>query len=134
MSATAPNAEFQFIAHLPGWGLSFPVRDDTWGGGLPSVQPEEGHIVWGAVFKVPEADIPAIHAIEGGEQRSVVEIEAMDRMGKRHQVTTHVAETNGSKTYPPSADYVRLMLSGSRHWSLPVGWIAGLEEHLDGAS
>lgn len=134
MSATAPSAEFQFIAHLPGWGLSFPINDANWGGGLPSVQPEDGHTVWGAVFKVPESDIAAIHGIEEGEHRIAIETEAMDRMGKRHQVITHVAADESASTYKPSADYVRLMMWGSRHWSLPAGWIAGLDEHLDNAS
>ncbi len=53
----------------------------------------------------------------------------MDRNGKRHQVTVHLTESNGA-ALTPSHDYVSVMLRGSRHWSLPAGWIAGLEEHL----
>ena len=40
MQQVAPNAEFQFIAHLPEWGLEFPITNDTWGGTLPVVKPE----------------------------------------------------------------------------------------------
>ena len=134
MTAVAPAAEFQFIAHLPEWGLVFPIKDGDWGGGLPSVQPQVGHTVWGAVFKVPESDLAAIAHTETAEKRTAIEVEAMDRMGKRHQVTTHVASGNGGKVHTPAAAYVRLMLDGSKHWSLPAGWIAGLEEHLDSAS
>ena len=132
MTAGGPAAEFQFIAHLPEWGLVFPIKDGDWGGGLPSVQPQVGHTVWGAVFKVPESDLAAIAHTETAEKRTAIEVEAMDRMGKRHRVLTHVYEGEVNGQYSPAADYLRLMLSGSRHWSLPAGWIAGLEEHLNG--
>ena len=54
-------------------------------------------------------------------------------MGRRHQVIVHVHETNGAagNGHAPSTDYLKIMLEGSRHWSLPAGWIAGLEEHLE---
>jgi hypothetical protein len=43
------------------------------------------------------------------------------------------ASTNGNGSSRPSAEYLRLMVDGSKHWSLPFGWIAGLEEHLESA-
>jgi hypothetical protein len=58
----------------------------------------------------------------------------MDRTGRRHQVTVHLVEgapPNGNGAASPSREYLELMVAGSRHWSLPVGWIAGLEEHLE---
>jgi gamma-glutamylcyclotransferase (GGCT)/AIG2-like uncharacterized protein YtfP len=132
MSEVAPGAEFQFIAHLPQTGLEWPIENGTWGGGLPTVMPDETSTVWGAVFSVPEEEFGELDAIESEEGRNVAEIEAMDRTGKRHLVTVHMHKGNGS-SYTPSRDYVSVMLRGSRHWSLPAGWIAGLEEHLDGA-
>ncbi|RPI23018.1 MAG: gamma-glutamylcyclotransferase [Actinobacteria bacterium] len=134
MSEVAPGAEFQFIAHLPQWALDFTIDGNGWNGALPDVHPDEGSTVWGAVFKVPDRQAAALHAIEQEEGRRASTVEAMDRMGKRHLVTTHVsADRNGNGAVAPSPEYLRLMLSGSRHWSLPAGWIAGLEEHLDGA-
>lgn len=132
MSEVAPGAEFQFIAHLPHWRLSWPIEDHTWGGGLPSVQPDETSTVWGAVFSVPENEFDQLDNAEAAEGRTVATVEAMDRTGKRHNVTVHLSESNGAMV-APSRDYVSVMLRGSRHWSLPAGWIAGLEEHL-GAS
>ena len=96
------------------------------------MKPDPGHTVWGAVFSMSDDDLKVVNKIEAEEQRAAVEIEAMDRMGKRHQVLTHVYEGEVNGQYPPAADYLRLMLGGSRHWSLPAGWIAGLEEHLNG--
>lgn len=130
MSKVAPNAEFRFIAHLPEWGLQFPINDKELDGGLPSVQPEPGHTVWGAVFEVPDSDVGALEEIQQLEQRSSTTVEAMDRSGKRHQVVTHVYAGKKNGSYAPSTEYLNVMLAGSRHWSLPAGWIAGLEEHL----
>jgi gamma-glutamylcyclotransferase (GGCT)/AIG2-like uncharacterized protein YtfP len=130
MAEVAPGAEFQFIAHLPQWGLDFPMSNRTWKGGLPTVKPEEGSTVWGAVFAVPDEDFESLDAAETAEKRTATTVEAMDRTGKRHQVTVHLHEGRRNGAYAPSPAYLELMLSGSRHWSLPAGWIAGLEEHL----
>lgn len=132
MAAVAPAAEFQFIAHLPEWGLDFPIEDGAWGGALPTVVPQTGSTVWGAVFDVSAKDLEAINEAEADEHRTPSVVEAMDRNGKRHQVRLHIhtGNGNGNGQYRPSTDYLSVMLEGSRHWSLPAGWIAGLEEHL----
>lgn len=133
MADVAPGAEFQFIAHLPEWGLDFPVASDEWAGGLPTVRPETGSTVWGAVFSIPEPEMSHLDAAEQTEERVRTTVEAMDRTGRRHQVAVHVHESNGNGSHRPSAQYLNVMLEGSRHWSLPAGWIAGLEEHLQNA-
>ena len=137
MTAAAPGAEFQFIAHLPEWGLDFPIADSDWGGALPVITPEPGSTVWGAVYEIGKSDLVGLDEIEMAEQRSSETIEAMDRTGKRHKVLVHLLDggstINGNGS-APSSRYLALMLSGSRHWDLPVGWIAGLEEHLENSS
>jgi gamma-glutamylcyclotransferase (GGCT)/AIG2-like uncharacterized protein YtfP len=134
MNKVAPGAMFQFIAHLPEWGLEFPIANELWGGSLPAVKPEPGSTVWGAVYEVPKKEMADLNKVEAAEQRSAHTVEAMDRNGRRHQVTIHLldgsATVNGNGSSHPSADYLRLMVDGSKHWSLPFGWIAGLEEHL----
>lgn len=132
MSDVAPGAQFEFIAHLPEWGLDFPIEANQWSGTLPTVEPRTGSTVWGAVYSVPAKEFPDLDAAEASESRVPDTVEAMDRNGKRHQVTVHLYEGNGADNghTSPSADYLKIMLEGSRHWSLPAGWIAGLEEHL----
>ncbi len=80
---------------------------------------------------MPDAEIESLNEIEATESRVASTVEAMDRNGKRHQVMVHVSGANGNGTVRPSSRYLEIMLDGSRHWSLPAGWIAGLEEHLD---
>jgi hypothetical protein len=132
MAQASPGAEFQFIAHLPEWGLDFPIEGNGWEGRLPTVVPETGSTVWGAVFAVPDREVADLNAIEHEEQRVASSAEAMDRTGKRHQVTVHVANDHRPNGGPasPSVAYLQIMVDGSRHWSLPFGYIAGLEEHL----
>jgi gamma-glutamylcyclotransferase (GGCT)/AIG2-like uncharacterized protein YtfP len=135
MADAAPGADFQFIAHLPEWGLEFPISDSSWGGALPAIEPEPGSTVWGAVYEIGKADLDMLDELETKEQRSSATIEAMDRTGRRHQVVVHLLAgsptANGNGSHQPSSKYLELMVAGSRHWSLPVGWIAGLEEHLE---
>lgn len=133
MASASPGATFEFIAHLPGWGLDFALAGNGWGGSLPTAHPDHSSTVWGAVYSVPPGDVAGLDAVETSEGRSQKTVEAIDRMGRRHSVVTHIAEPNGRRPSGPSADYVTKMLQGSRHWGLPAGWIAGLGEHLDGA-
>lgn len=128
LAEIAPSAEFRFIAHLPEWRLHFPIPNGD--GGLPSVRPESGNTVWGAVFEIQEADLDGLHAKEADEGRLPCEVQAMDREGRRHRVLVHVCESPNGEL-PPERSSLRLMVSGGRHWRLPAGWVASLEEHLE---
>ena len=130
MAAVSPDATFEFIAHLSGWGLSFPIEGNGWAGDLPSAVQEPGSIVWGVVFCVPDADRPRVEAAEFAEGRTPRELEAIDRTGQRHAVTAYVADPSTANSGEPSRTYVEIMLNGSRHWRLPAGWIVSLEDHL----
>lgn len=130
MAEVAPGATFQFIAHLLDWGLEFSINGNGWNGGLPSLSPVEGNTVWGAVYAVPDEEMNALDGIESEEMRHRHRVEATDRVGRRHRVDTHRATANGAALLRPAPGYVSLMLDGSRHWELPAGWIARLEDHL----
>ena len=131
MAEVSSDASFAFIAHLAEWGLDFPIDGNGWSGSLPTAIPTEGSTVWGAVYSVPDGDASSIDEIEATEGRTATTVEVIDRMGKRHSVVTHLANGTNGGGGDPSVDYVTIMLAGSRHWSLPAGWIAGLEEHID---
>ena len=64
MAEVSPGAAFEFIAHLSDWTLEFPISGNGWNGGLPSVRPNEGDTVWGAVFTVPEDEALALDSVE----------------------------------------------------------------------
>jgi hypothetical protein len=123
LSATAPKAEFRFIAHLPETRLAFTID-----GGLPTVVADPGHTVWGAVFDVPASDSAAITAAEAGEGRSPSEQRAVDREGNKYDVVTYV-DLDASDEHAPSSEYMDEVVRGARHWGLPTGWVVGLEDY-----
>ena len=122
MATAAPGAEFQFIAHLPEWRLEFPIEARDWDGSLPAVLPATGETVWGAVFAVPDSDIAGLNEIESAEQRRVTTAEAIDRTGKRHQVTVHVHDVIGNGSHQPSmTTYRSCSTDPATGASLPAG-------------
>ena len=125
----APDAEFRFIAHLPEWRLTFSIPNGD--GGLPSVHPEAGNAVWGAVFSIADGELDAVNDREAGEGRAPLTAHAMDREGRRHEVVVHVGESPNGE-FQPEPSCLEQMVAGGRHWQLPAGWVANLEEHLDG--
>jgi gamma-glutamylcyclotransferase len=127
----APGASFEFIAHLPEWKMEWTILNGS--GGLPSVRPLPGNTVWGAVFTVNADDLAAIDAHEAAEGRTPTRAQAMDREGRRHDVVTHVGPTEADAVLDPEQPYLRQMVTGGRHWKLPMGWVASLEEHLESA-
>ena len=129
LEGLSPGAKFEFIAHLPEWKMEFTIPNGA--GGLPNVRPLPGNTVWGAIFSVPEGELAAIDAVEADEGRIPTKTQAMDREGKRHDVVTHIGEGVGDSVFDPEKPYLELMVEGGRHWKLPMGWVASLEEHLE---
>jgi len=125
----APGAAFEFIAHLPEWKMEFTILNGA--GGLPNVRPLPGNTVWGAIFSVPDGELAAIDEQEASEGRTRTIAQAMDREGRRHDVVTHVSDDDATPDLDPEKSYLQLMVRGGRHWKLPTGWVASLEEHLD---
>ena len=130
IESIAPGADFDFIAHLPEWRMEFTILNGA--GGLPNVRPLPGNTVWGAIFSVPEPEFVAIDEQEASEGRIRRTTQAMDRQGRRHDVITHVSDAAGEAELDPEKPYLKLMVQGGRHWDLPMGWVASLEERLNG--
>lgn len=113
--------------------MSFPIEDSTWEGGLPSVHPEEGSTVWGAVFSIAPADLDRLNEAEALEGRAPIEtFKAVDREGHSHEIITHAdARARNGGDHAPSRAYMEMVVDGAKHWGLPTGWVAGLEEYLE---
>ncbi|MGA7272456.1 MAG: hypothetical protein WB239_15400 [Acidimicrobiia bacterium] len=120
MSEVAPAAHFDRIAHLPAHRLGFN------GEGQPVAIPDEEHTLWGATFTVPDEQFGKFVSAASGTV-TVATAWAVDRSGERYQV--HVL--SGDDRGRPRDSVVEHMLVGARHWELPAGWVAGLEDLLD---
>jgi hypothetical protein len=123
----SPNAKFLFTAHFPETKLVF-VQSDA-GGGLPSLVAESGHTVWGGVFEIPETEVSTLTAAEKSEGRVPAwDHQAVDREGNKHDCLTFVSNATVNGEHRPSSEYLASMVNGARHWSLPAGWVMGLED------
>ncbi|NQV05426.1 hypothetical protein HQ535_02665 [bacterium] len=95
------------------------------------MRPEPGNTVWGAIFSVGKNDLAALDANETSKGRQAIKAKAMDREGRRHDVVVHVSAGEPNGEYSPERSVLEAMVSGGRHWKLPAGWVASLEEHLE---
>jgi hypothetical protein len=127
IGAVAPDAEFLFTAHYPETRLAF-VRTDT-AEVVPTLVSDPGHTVWGGVFEIPTDQMEALIRAEKAEGRIPGYPEkAIDREGNKHDCITFVAQGSSGGDHRPDPDSLAAMISGARHWSLPAGWVMGLED------
>jgi hypothetical protein len=97
--------------------------------GLPSLLAEAGHTVWGGVFEVPDSEVPALIDAEEGEGRVAGwDAKAVDREGNKHDCLTFVAKASPNGDRRPGDEHLESMVKGAKHWSLPAGWVMGLED------
>lgn len=130
IAEVAPDSKFLFTAHFPETKLGFV--DSTGNGIIPTLTRQEGHTVWGGVFEIPEDAVDSLIAAEKAEGRQPgFDAKAVDRAGNKYECLTFVAASDPLDEERPSAAYLESMINGARHWSLPAGWIMGLEDLSD---
>jgi hypothetical protein len=84
------------------------------------------------VFEIPAKAIQSLHDAEAVEGRVPTEaFKAVDREGRSHRVVTHVYSDADGGHHTPSREYMAMVVEGARHWGLPTGWVAGLEEFVE---
>jgi hypothetical protein len=127
IGAVAPHARFLFTAHFPETRLVFVDSERV--PGLPSLLAESGHTVWGGVFEIPEEEVGGLTDAEESEGRVADwEAKAVDREGNKYDCLTFVAKASPNGDTHPQPDQLDSMIRGARHWSLPAGWVMGLED------
>ena len=127
IAQVAPNARFLFTAHYPETKLDF-VQHPT-GPATPTLTRDPGHTVWGGVFEIPDDQVPALVSAEEQEGRVPgFAQKAVDREGNKHDCLVFVAKGEPNGEHRPEPEYLAAMIRGARHWSLPAGWVLGLED------
>jgi len=127
LHAVAPGARFAFTAHFPETKLAFVHSEEV--GAVPSLIPDSGHTVWGGVFEIPDAEVSSLTEAEEAEGRVAGwDSKAVDREGNKYDCLTFIAKGSPNGEHRPDSDYLKSMIDGARHWSLPAGWVMGLED------
>ena len=123
----APGSRFLFIAHYPETKLDFAATKGN--APVPTLIKESGHTVWGGVFEIPADEVESLAAAEAAEGRQPgFDLKAVDREGNKHDCLTFVAVGDANGDHRPDPQYLEAMINGARHWSLPAGWVMGLED------
>jgi len=123
----APGSRFLFTAHYPETKLDFVPSPEN--GAIPTLTKESGHTVWGGVFEIPEDEVSSLIEAEEAEGRQPgFDLKAVDREGNKHDCLAFVAVGDVNGDNRPNSEYLDAMIKGARHWSLPAGWIMGLED------
>ena len=119
MDARIPEAKIAGIARLYGWDLVWD-KISTDGSGKANLREENGKVVWGVVYIIPESRMPDLDKVEGGYQRIKVEVEC-DKNGKL-AACTYVSEKRDANLLPYDW-YKDLVLKGAKEHSLPSDYI-----------
>jgi gamma-glutamylcyclotransferase (GGCT)/AIG2-like uncharacterized protein YtfP len=127
ISQAAPGSKFLFTAHFPETRLDFVPSADN--GVVPTLVKESGHTVWGGVFEVPGEAVESLTRAERAEGRQPgFDVKAVDREGNKYDCLTFVTVEEPDGGHRPDPEYLESMINGARHWSLPAGWVMGLED------
>jgi gamma-glutamylcyclotransferase (GGCT)/AIG2-like uncharacterized protein YtfP len=127
ISKVAPGSRFLFTAHFPETRMGFVPSGDS--EAVPTLVKESGHTVWGGVFEIPPGDIESLVAAEEAEGRQPgFDVKAVDREGNKYDCLTFVSPVEPNGEHRPSPEYLASMVNGAKHWSLPAGWVMGLED------
>jgi gamma-glutamylcyclotransferase (GGCT)/AIG2-like uncharacterized protein YtfP len=124
MEEWCPGARYLGPARLDGFRLAFLRRSTRWKAGAADVVPAEGHVVWGALYRVGETELDALDAKEfvadsGYRRREVVVVHD----GSEVAAATYEVVDKAEDELTPKAEYLALMLEGARERGLPEAWL-----------
>jgi gamma-glutamylcyclotransferase (GGCT)/AIG2-like uncharacterized protein YtfP len=135
MRQRCPGARAVGNGLLRGYRLCFPRLSDRRGCGVASVEPAEGHKVWGVVYELNAIDLASLDGLEGYRANNPAQENRYNRMaiaveidGVPTDVETYIAVSTENPP-PPSAAYLAQIRDGARHHGLPEqyrAFLAGL--------
>ena len=129
LCACCPSAEFLSTARLPDHRLDFTRYSSKRQGGVADIVQSTGDEVWGVLYEIPPAELPALDGKEGvataAYERTYVEV--ITTSGERVGALSY-AVVRKAPTEPPHRAYLDIILSGAREHALPVEYVGRLEQ------
>jgi hypothetical protein len=135
MMQNSPGHKSIGVARLRDWSIAFPRYSSTERSAIISIVRQPGESVWGALYDVPDRDLPILDSIFGFDPdgppslneyvRRDVEVE---RLGRPHPdvVHTYVAVPD-SQEASPTAEYMMRIFDGARYHGLPRAYLGALQ-------
>ncbi|MEX1110750.1 MAG: gamma-glutamylcyclotransferase family protein [Chthoniobacterales bacterium] len=140
MKRLCPNHEFLGPARLAGHRLAFTLPDREWQGGVADAIPSPRDEIWGALYRLPEADLTALDAYEGFDPAGPVE--ANDYV-RRAVPVIRQGEQDGVEAWcyfvraprgqvAPSELYRAALIEGAIERGLPADYVSEMRWAFDG--
>lgn len=135
MVQNAPGYKSLGAARLKDWWISFPRYSAAERSATMSIVRQPGDVVWGAVYEVPDWELPLLDSIFGYDPdgpKSLNEHVRRDVEVERHGrpqpavVQTYVAVPD-DRGASPTAAYMMLVCDGARYHGLPRAYIGALQ-------
>lgn len=129
---SCPSAVFVGVARLPGYRLAFTRRSVRWGGGVADIveAPADAE-VWGAVWRIPVDERPALDRQEGlhldPPHYRRIEVTVTTPDGALLECLAYQVATREAAHIAPSSAYLGTMMRGAEEVGLPAGYVAAME-------
>ncbi len=117
MMQRCPRSQPRFRAVLPGYKLIFTGWSRQWRGATASIKPFQGEKVSGAVYEVPDEDLPRLDRAEGYPAiHDRLTVRVIDEDGATHRAITYIKRDQSPGA--PSREYMTLIRQGYRDWEI----------------
>ena len=135
MAERCPGYRSLGVARLLDHRLCFPRYSRTRRCASAGFEPSPGDMLWGALYDVPDEDLPILHYHEGYNPDGAAALNRHDfrritvlRLGGAEPVSamTYAAIPDGTGELP-SRTYMDTIIDGARYHRLPRTWLVVLE-------
>ena len=141
MARICPGHVFLGPARLEGYRLAFTLPDAEWRGGVADIIESHGDEVWGALYRLTDADLLPLDAYEGFDPRGPSESNDYARRKIRLASTPRDILQAEAWTYfvrepqghvAPSALYRDVLIEGAIERGLPAAYIETMRRTFEG--
>lgn len=107
-----PSAEFCYVARLQDFELDFGnsqgKTNETWHGGIATVNQSPGDEVWGVVWKIDKSNLSSLDKQEGVNSGTYVPIEITVYTEEGKEITCRSYQLKNYERAPPSPQYKKM--------------------------
>ena len=134
MSERCPNSrdKFQpFVAKAEGWRLWFPRYSERRQGGVGSIAPANGEVVWGVVFGLTLEDLVRLDRSEGvfvsAYRRDRLAVTWGNALKQDVWAYFAIPQDTPPRHYMPHQDYLATYIRGAESFKLPADYVEKLK-------
>ena len=127
-----PNAKYVMKAYLPNFEVRFPFWSPEKEAGYSGIMEAPGELVHGVLYEVTEEDLTGLDNMERvyKDRYKRMTYRVLGEDGKFHLADLYrVIDPQGP--FPPSREYVDIMLKGARELGLDAEYIRKIEGFYD---